>query len=177
MRKLLYFYRSMIVLAYVHARNYILWHFGEWMKRTGRILVSWGTDVNPRWSIEIFHRCYMVDAEINMGLKVYRGPIYAMGQGLFGKNRIILNFNWLASRSVFGPDDHWEFHHAGKMVLSGCSSPKIIPEKDDKQNNDPDAGHVWFSFEGGYGTVFIGKNRKYLKFEGGPSVIRKFTHF
>src|SRR3989344_1271380 len=110
MRRLWYVYGGLILVLSIRMTKKVAWQVGEWFKRLGRKLVSWGADTNKKWSREIFLRCYLVDAEIHVDGKVYRGPVYAMYRDFRIKDILVLRFNWLAERDQFATTaSAWEF--------------------------------------------------------------------
>lgn len=58
---------------------------GELMKVYGRKLEHLGDNITPRWSRELFHKCYLADAEIHIGSEIFLGHIDAIYQEHSGK--------------------------------------------------------------------------------------------
>lgn len=167
MKRHMYVYGGMALIAARRAFRRGLRSLGEWMKRAGRALVAVGEDSTPRWSIELFHRCYLADAEFHIGMETYRGPVYAAWSD--GKS-VFFKMNWLATRT--DPHGDWTFsqerggHGEGKLALRGCGSPHALPN-----------GDVWFMFEGGHGILFIGEPQERLAFDGPRWTLRRYTYF
>lgn len=63
---------------------------GESMKVYGRKLEHLGDDITPRWSRELFHKCYLADAEIHIGSEVYVGRIDSIYQEYSGKDSLLV---------------------------------------------------------------------------------------
>lgn len=162
MRRLMYVYAGVLVVLCLRGCKRVVRGLGEWMKIAGRKLVAWGIDNTPRWDLRLFHRCYLADAEFHLGMKVYRGPVYA---AFHTGNSLEFKTNWSAHKSAMG--GNWEYSHgAGIVKLKRYGTPVELP-----------TGDVWFMCEGGYAILFIGKPRDRLKFEGVRRTIRAYTYF
>ena len=162
MRRLLYVYAGVLFVFCLRACKRAIRNFGEWMKVTGRKFVAWGIDDTPRWDLRLFHHCYLADAELHLGMKVYRGPIYAAFQT---RDSLEFRMNWLAHRSAI--DENWDYSHgAGIIKLKGYGNPVELPN-----------GDVWFTCDGGYAILFVGKPQDSLKFHGVKETIRTYTYF
>lgn len=130
----------------------------------GRKLVIFGEDTTPRWSLELFHQCYLADAEFHFGFDIYRGPIRAAssnGETLF------FVMNWLAKKT--DPHGDWNYEHgAGKLKF------KV---KDHSPPYQLENGDIWFTFDGGYAVLFLSKPHVHLEFKGPAYLLRWSTWF
>jgi len=79
MRKFRMFYGLVLIWVTRHAKR-VVRKTGELMKVYGRKLEHLGDNITPRWSRELFHKCYLADAEIHQQGEIYAGPIDSIFQ-------------------------------------------------------------------------------------------------
>ncbi|MEK7662180.1 MAG: hypothetical protein AAB355_01600 [Patescibacteria group bacterium] len=151
-------YANLCLIAFRRCGKYCLRKFGEFLKRTGRILVVWGGDTLPRWSLELFHRCYLADAEFHIGMDLYRGPMYAVG---IRGNSLVFTLNWVASRRV--TEKNWVYGGAWSFRTKFYETPWSY-----------NGGDICFFFDGGYAILFLGKPREKLAFNGDKEIMRTY---
>jgi|GEM_PF-2080351 len=162
MKRVFYVFRAAVSIALRRTVRSILRGLGQEMKRLGRVLTAAGDDSTPRWTVELFHRCYLADAEFHIGLKVFRGPMVAV---FCAGKTISFKMNWLAEKS--GPLGNWAFPHGtGVINLKGYNAPRQI-----------ETGDIWFTFDNGYAILYLGKPRQNLAFEAPHRILRTFTYF
>ena len=119
---------------------------GEQMKVVGRILVACGDETTPRWSREIFQKCYLADTEIHFGSEIFLGLIDAIYQEHSGKeSELIVTLKKGCKKKRFCegvsvPNDR-EFR------LKGYGKPVFIKEWG--------CDCLWTSFDGGYLAIFF----------------------
>lgn len=83
-----YFWLAHIFVTH-HVKK-IVRRFGEWMKVEGRVLVAWGDDVTPRWSRELFQKCYLANVEVHSAGLFYSGCIENIYQEYSGKDALLV---------------------------------------------------------------------------------------
>lgn len=163
-RRLLYVYGGAILIAIRRVARRLLRNTGEWLRRIARRLVALGEDSTPRWSIELFHRCYLADAEFHFGIRTFRGPMYAAYATV---DTLSFRMNWLAERE--SPFGEWDYSRGGGVLnfnLVNHSPPRELP-----------TGDIWFTFDGGWAILYLGVPRESLEFKGALRILRTFTYF
>lgn len=86
-------FRMWYGLAIVWITRYVkmvIRKLGESMKAYGRKLEHLGDDVTPRWSRELFYKCYLADAEIHIGSRVVIGRVDSIYQEHSGKDSLLV---------------------------------------------------------------------------------------
>jgi hypothetical protein len=99
-----------------------------------------------------------------MGLKVFRGPMYA---AYAAGDTLSFRMNWLAEKAT--PLAEWDYSRGAgllNLTLKGYSMPYEL-----------ETGDIWFMFDGGYAILYLGKPRQNLEFKGSPHTRRKYTYF
>lgn len=141
-------YYGLAVIWISRYKKRIFRELGEWMKIQGRELVARGEDSIPRWSRELFWKCYLVETEVHLSGEVYVGRMEAIYQKFAGKESM------LVIKLVSMTDEHnWphqdETQEYLEIVLYGYGSPVIIKED----------GYdcVWFSFDKGYVAIYFSR--------------------
>lgn len=149
MPRVWYVYYGLAVIWTFRQVKSIVRHVGEWMKAHGRILVAWGEDSIPRWSIELFCRCYLADTEVHILGEVYRGRLDSIRQkfsGKGGKDRaLVLKLKAVTHRKNFSACE--EESPDREFKLNEHGSPVII--------KDGDWDCIWFSFNNGYTAIYL----------------------
>ena len=151
-------YYGVLLIMLRRAGRYCLRYLGGFAKKIGRRLVTWGEDSGHRFSIELFHRCYLADAEFHVGMDIYRGPMYAT---FSTGEELIFKLNWIALKK-----EYWEWSGAFDFIIKNPGKPAELP-----------SGDVWFMFEGGYAVLFIGKPRGRLEFNNSVETPRVYSYF
>jgi hypothetical protein len=164
MKRVVHLYGGMALITLRREWRRWLRNFGERLKQVGRQLVTLGEDSTPRWSIELFHRCYLADAEFHFGTEIFRGPMYA---AFATGGMLSFRLNWLAKRT--DPYGEWEYPH-GEGVLN-------LKLKDYSPPYEIETGDIWFTFNGGYAILYLGNPRQSLEFKGPAYALRAFTYF
>ena len=163
-RRLLYVYYGAVVISIRRAGKRMSRDISEWLKRVARRLAVLGEDSTPRWTMELFHRCYLADAEFQLGMKTVRGPMYA---AYAVGNTLSFRMNWLAEKA--SPFSEWDFSRGTGILNLALKKPSTPYKLKD--------GDVWFTFKGGYAVLYVGHPRKHLEFKGPPNTLRKHTYF
>lgn len=119
---------------------------GESMKVYGRKLEHLGDDITPRWSYELFHKCYLADAEIHIGSTVFIGRIDSIYQEHFGKNSLLM-VKLKAGTRKLGIPSITEASEDCEFKLIGYGPPVIIKED----------GYdcIWTGHKNGYLAIFL----------------------
>ncbi len=145
MRKLRMWYGLVATCALRHVKK-VVRKTGESMKAYGRKLEHLGDDITPRWSIELFYKCYLADAEIHIGSSVHIGRIESIYQEHSGKDSLlVVKLKSGTKRVGISPiavmSDECEFK------LSGYGPPVVIKE----------CGYdcVWTGHRNGYLAIFF----------------------
>ncbi len=142
-------YYGLAIVWMLRRMKSIIRYVGERMKACGRILVTWGEDSIPRWSIELFCKCYLADTEVHISGVTYRGRLDSIHQkfsGKAGKDRaLILKLKAITCRKNFSSHD--EEVEDREFKLSEHGSPVII--------KDGEWDCIWFSFNNGYTAIYI----------------------
>lgn len=166
--RVFYVYGGIVLITVRRYLKRLLRQAGELMKRLGRRLVAFGEDTVPRWSIELFHRCYLADAEFHFGMEVFRGPVYA---AFILGNTLSFRLNWFARKVE--PFGEWQYTHGAGILhlkVKNSSAPYKI-----------ETGDVWFTFDGGYAILYLGDPprhpRQKLEFKGPEYTLRRFTYY
>ncbi|MGB2580196.1 MAG: hypothetical protein WBC83_00710 [Minisyncoccia bacterium] len=119
---------------------------GESMKTYGRKLEHMGDDVTPRWSRELFYKCYHADAEIHLGSKVIVGRVDSIYQEYSGKDSLlVVKLKERAKRVGIPPVT--ELLEDCEFKLIGYGPPVVI--KEDGCNC------VWTGHKNGYLAIFF----------------------
>lgn len=118
---------------------------GESMKAYGRKLEHLGDDVTPRWSRELFYKCYLADAEIHIGSKVIIGRVDSIYQEHSGKDSLLV-VKLRAGTKRVGLSTT-EVSEDCEFKLSGYGPPVVIQE--DGYNC------VWTGHKSGYLAIFF----------------------
>ena len=163
-RRLIYVYYGAMMISVRRAWRHALRNAGESLRRLARRLIILGEDSTPRWTIELFHQCYLADAEFHMGTKVFRGPMYA---AYTTGDTLSFRMNWLAEWT--SPLSGWDYSRGAGLLnlnLHGHGAPHEL-----------ETGDVWFTFDGGYAVLYLGAPRQSLEFKGVKSTLRRFTYF
>lgn len=119
---------------------------GESMKSYGRKLEHLGDDITPRWSMELFHKCYLADAEIHIGPNVHLGRIDSIYQEHSGKNGVlVIKFKTATKRA--GIADGSKVLENCEFKLLGYGPPVVIREGG--------CDCVWTGHKNGYLAIFF----------------------
>lgn len=164
MKRVAYVYGGMLLIAIRRAWKRLLRSTGEYVKRISRRLITLGEDSTPRWSIDLFYRCYLADAEFHFGTEIFRGPMYA---AFVSGTALSFRMNWLARKK--NPLGKWDFQHGSGVLnldIQDYSAPYKI-----------ETGDIWFTFTGGYAILYIGEPRQSLEFKGTARILRTFSYF
>lgn len=164
MRRFWDLYVSLVLILSIRRIKKTARQIGESLKRLGRKLVAWGADANQQWSRELFLRCYLIDAEVHVDGRVYRGPVRAMFRDFRIKDILVLRFNWLAVRDQFATV--WEYAGSCTYRIERYGKPMILEN-----------GDVYFGFVGGYAVLFLGKPQSRLAFAGHAATPREFAWY
>src|SRR3989339_1885006 len=123
-RKNISFYQIIALAVLVNAIHKSAVFLGRSMRAFGKVLVGWGSVETPRWTIDLFRRAHMSDAEIHIGGFVYRGPLYAMYRQLMNGEKLVLSMNWVAERSETG--EYFAYSGSRSFILSRFGEPHFI---------------------------------------------------
>lgn len=171
MKRMFFVYVGVTIITLQRGMRYGFRVAGELFKVLGRKMVAWGEDHEPRWGVQVLLDMYHVDAEIHIGMKIYRGPLYAMFPRLFGGTRLkalILKMNWVAEKPALGGD--WEYSGSCDFRLSQYGPPLFL-----------DTGDLYFSCsDGTYVTIHKRvdwKEESQFKFAGDPDTPRVYQYF
>lgn len=119
---------------------------GESMKVYGRKLEHLGDDITPRWSRELFYKCYLADAEIHLGSEIFLGHIDAIYQEFSGKeSELIITLKKRTKK--------WRFSEGASILnnrefrLKGYGQPVVI--------NEWGCDCIWTGHSNGYLAIFF----------------------
>ena len=119
---------------------------GEQMKVYGRKLEHLSDDVTPRWSRELFYKCYLADAEIHIGSNVFTGCIDSIHQEHSGKDSLlVIKFKAGTKRANITPTA--EVLEDCEFKLIGYGPPVLI--------NEDGCNCVWTGHRNGYLAIFF----------------------
>ncbi len=118
---------------------------GEQMKVYGRKLEHLGDDITPRWSRELFYKCYLADAEIHIGSSVHIGRIESIYQEHSGKDSLLVVK--LKAGTKRADPSTTEASEDCEFKLIGYGPPVVIKE----------CGYdcVWTGHKNGYLAIFF----------------------
>ena len=85
-----YLYYGLAHIFAAHHIKKVVRRVGEWMKVQGRVLIAWGDDIMPRWTRELFQKCYLADIEVHSAGLVYTGCVDTIYQEYCGKDNILV---------------------------------------------------------------------------------------
>lgn len=141
-------YYGVVVIGISRRIKSIVRELGEWMKVYGRTLVAWGEDSIPRWSRELFCKCYFVETEVHYSGEVYVGKIEAIYQKFAGKESILV-IKLVSMDEGQSRSSRDETRERLEFEMTGYGSPVIIKED----------GYdcVWFSFDKGYVAMYFSR--------------------
>lgn len=145
MRKLRMWYGLTVIWMKRYAKT-VVRKVGELMKVYGRRLEHLGDNVTPRWSIELFHKCYLADAEIHIDSNVFVGRIDSIHQEHSGKDSLLV-VKLKAGTKRAGIPSTTEVSLGREFKLNGYGPPVTIKE----------CGYdcVWTGYRNGYLAVFF----------------------
>ena len=145
MRKLAMWYGLTVIWMTRYAKT-VVRKVGELMKAYGRKLEHIGDDVTPRWSRELFHKCYLADAEIHIGSNVFVGRIDSIHQEHAGKASLLV-VKLKAGTKRVGIPSTTEASLDYEFKLLGYGLPVVIKE----------CGYdcVWTGHKNGYLAIFF----------------------
>ena len=159
MKRRLNLYLGIAIIALRFWAKRKMRELGQHLKTLGKRLELWGEDDALRWSIPLFHSCYLIDIELRTRHGIYRGPMYAAY--LSGKE-ICFKLNWVAKETLLG----WKAEGARDFICSGFSAPRRLEN-----------GDIWFTYDGGHAILFLGLPRNKLPFMGDEKTPRIYTYF
>lgn len=165
-------YIGLISVFFLRKIKILAYRFGEKLKQIGRVFSSWGELSVPRWDFTFFSEVLKrnrVEVEFQIGTKRFRGPAFAIYRDFFSTDRLIFKLNWIAMKDSFaiGEKGVWNYSGMCTFAIEKYSCPMKLP-----------AGDVWFSFEGGYAIIFLGRDPEpNLLFQGTSDTPRVFTYF
>lgn len=180
MRRLWYVYGGLLLALTIRITKKFVWHTGEWLKRLGRKLVSWGTVTNAGWSRELLLKCYAScpDAEVFFGGKVYRGPIYAIYRDFSIGDAFVLKFNWVAERDQLSTIWSFSGSYFFRVECYEKPDPRTSTKRLDRYGKPTllPNGDVWFGFKGGYAVLYLGEPLSRLSFKGNLETPRELSY-
>jgi len=145
MRKFRMFYGLVLIWVTRHAKR-VVRKTGELMKVYGRKLEHLGDNITPRWSRELFHKCYLADAEIHQQGEIYAGPIDSIFQEHSGKNSVlVVRIKKVIRKQIFHQID--DVLENFEFKLHGYGHPVIIKEAG--------CDCVWTGHKNGYLAIFF----------------------
>ncbi|MDO8604249.1 MAG: hypothetical protein Q7K40_02495 [bacterium] len=145
MRKLRMWY-GLIAIFTVRWIKKIFRKTGGLMKVYGRKLEHIGDDSTPRWSIELFHKCFLAYAEIHLPNKVFKGVIDSIYQEYSGKNsELVIIFKTATVTENFSSLIEEMTYH--KVSVKGYGPPIVIKEDG--------CDCVWTGHKNGYLVIFF----------------------
>lgn len=145
MRKLMMWYGLAIIWVTRHVKK-VVWKTGESMKSYGRKLEHFGDDITPKWSRELFYKCYLAYAEVHFPGEVFVGRIDTIYQEPSGKNGVLV-IRFKTATKKAGTTRASEVSENCELKLTGCGPPVAIKE------NDCDC--VWTGHGSGYLAIFF----------------------
>lgn len=145
MRKLMMSYGLALILVARYAKR-VVRKTGELMKAYGRKLEHLGDDITPRWSRELFYKCYLADAEVHFPGEVFAGRIDTIYQEHSGKNGVLVVKFKTATRKA-GITRASEVSENCEFKLADYGPPVVIKE------NGCDC--VWTGHRSGYLAIFF----------------------
>ena len=148
--------RGLYILACLRVYKRLCRSCGEYFKRIGRALVRRGEENVPQWSRELLLKCYLVDAELHLGLHVYRGPIYAVYRNFKGGDFLVLCFNWIEQR--LDSENLWVSAGACDFRIEKFGEPHALLDVRGRET-----GNRYFMCDGGYGVLWIGEKSEVFK--------------
>lgn len=142
-------FRMWYGLAIIRVTRYVkmaVRKIGESMKAYGRKLEHLGDDITPRWSMELFYKCYLADAEIHIGPRVIVGRIDSICQEHSGKDSLLVLKLKSGTKRV-GIPPTVEVSEDCEFKLIGYGPPVVIQE----------GGYdcVWTGHRSGYLAIFF----------------------
>ena len=145
MRKLRMWYGLVIIWSGGHVKT-VVRKVGEQMKVYGRKLEHLGDNTTPKWSRELFQKCYLADAEVHVGAKVFVGRINSIYQKPSGKDSLLV-INLKSGTLRRGIPSTSEVLEDCEIEISGYGPPVVIKE----------AGYdcIWTGHKKGYLAIFL----------------------
>ncbi|MFZ2303926.1 MAG: hypothetical protein WAV98_04040 [Minisyncoccia bacterium] len=145
MRKLRMWYGLVIIWTSRYAKT-VVRKVGELMKVYGRKLEHLGDNITPKWSRELFQKCYLADAEITIGSNIFAGRIDSIHQEHSGKDSVlVVRFKKVIRKQIFQQRD--DVSENNEFKLPGYGHPVVIKEAG--------CDCVWTSFNNGYLAIFF----------------------
>lgn len=145
MRKFMMWY-GLVVILIVRQIKIVVRKSGEFLKVIGRKLEHLGDDITPRWSRELFHKCYLADAEIHFQGVVFMGRIEDVYQEHSGKNSVLV-IKLKGITKKIGTAQVSELSENNEFRLTGYGPPVVI-----KEGN---CDCVWTGHRNGYLAIFF----------------------
>jgi len=116
------------------------------MKAYGRKLEHLGDDITPRWSRELFYKCYLADAEVHIGSDVFAGKVDSIYQEYSGKDSVLV----VRLKNLIRKQESQQTNDMlgnNEFKLHGYGHPVVIKEAG--------CDCVWTSFDNGYLVIFF----------------------